>query len=122
MLKRNRITDERGQGARIDYIRVGIAKESSGDRIHPRSLVNKLSFKPRHDLTPWVRGEVVRRFDFRCCESDDEFNEVPRLALTANRHVKFNTELHKKDDRQRTVNPRYFVLGWDNTDKKRRIV
>ena len=68
-----------------------------------------------------MRGEVLRRFDFRCCDSIEEFNDISRLALTENRHVKFNSELHKKDDRAKTVNPRYFVLGWDNTEKKRRI-
>lgn len=120
-VERNRINDERGHGGRIDYIRVGVPQENAGDRIHPNSLFNKLLFKPRHDLTPWVRGEVLRRFDFRCCENDTEFNETSRLALTENRHVKFNKELHKKDDRQRTVDPRFFVLGWDNSEKKRRI-
>lgn len=120
-LERNRINDEKGHGARIDYIRVGVPKTDSGDRIDTNSLINKLNFKPRHDLTPWVRGEVTRRFDFHCCENDDEFNSVPRMALTPNRHVKFSSELHKKDDRRRTVDPRYFVLGWDNTEKKKRI-
>ena len=120
-LERNRINDNRGQGARIDYIRVGVVQDASGDRLDPRSLTTKLNFKSRHDLTPWVRGEIVRRFNFTCCENIDEFNEVPRMAVTANRHVKFNSQSHKKDDRQRTVDPRYFVLGWDNTDKKNRI-
>ena len=120
-LERNRINDEKGHGARIDYIRVGVPKSDSGDRINANSLINKLEFKPRHDLAPWVRGEVTRRFDFQCCEDIDEFNNVPRMALTANRHIKFNSELHKKDDRRRTVDPRYFVLGWDNTEKKKRV-
>ncbi len=119
-VERHRINDEKGYGARIEYIRVGKPNENTGDRIHPGSLFRKLLFK-RHDLTPWVKGEVVRRFNFRCCESIEEFNDISRLALTENRHVKFNSELHKKDDRAKTVNPRYFVLGWDNTEKKRRI-
>ena len=121
-VERNRINDEKGHGGRINYIRVGVPTESAGDRIHQDSLLNKLRFKPRHDLTPWVRGEIIRRFDFHCCDSIDQFNDVPRMALTENRHVKFNSEVHKKDDRQRMVDPRYFVLGWDNTEKKQRII
>lgn len=117
----NRITDGRGDGQKLDYLCVGRPAEISGDRVDPESLVNKLEFKPRHDLIPWVRGEVIKRFDFRCCSSIEEFNNVPRMAMTENRHVKFNSERHQKDDRSRTVDPRYFVLGWDNTEKKRLI-
>ena len=120
-LETNRIHDDRGHGSRIDYIRVGKALEQSGDRQDPRALVNKLNFKPRHGLSPWVRGEVIRRFNFTCCNSLDEFNDVSKMALTANRHVKFNNRLHKKDDRRRTVDPRYFVLGWDNAEKRKRV-
>lgn len=118
----NRICDQHGQGSRIDYIRVGQATTNdSGDRIQANSLYHKLRFKSQHPLTPWVRGEIMRRFDFHCCESVESFNEVSRMALTANRHVKYNAQLHKKDDRKQTVDPRHFVLGWDNTEKKKRI-
>src|SRR3954447_785867 len=117
----NRVTDAQGDGQRLDYICVGRPADVSGDRIDPQSLLHKLEFRPRHDLIPWVRGEILKRFDFRCCESVDEFNHVARLAMTDKRHVKFNAERHQKDDRNRTVDPRYFVLGWDNTEKKRLI-
>ncbi len=120
-LESNRIRDDRGHGSRIDYIQVGKALDQSGDRQDPRALVNKLNFKPRHGLSPWARGEVIRRFNFTCCNDLNEFNEMPKMALTANRHVKFNHRLHKKDDRRRTVDPRYFVLGWDNTEKRKRV-
>lgn len=120
-VENHRVTDERGEGQRLDYICVGRPTDASGDRIDSHSLVSKLEFKPRHDLAPWVRGEVIKRFDFRCCESVEEFNEGHRLAMTKNRHVRFNSERHQKDDRSRAIDPRYFVLGWDNTEKKRRI-
>ncbi len=117
----NRMTDGRGQGQRLDYICVGKTEEPDGDRIGPQSLFTKLQFKARHDLTPWVKGQVLRRFDFHCCRSVEEFNDVRRFAMTENRHVKFHAERHQKDDRARTIDPRHFVLGWDNTEKKRRI-
>lgn len=117
----NRITDGRGDGQKLDYICVGRPAEINGDRVSPQSLVNKLEFKPRHDLSPWVRGEVLKRFNFHCCSSVEEFSNIPRMAMTENRHVKFNSERHQKDDRPRSVDPRYFVLGWDNTEKKRLI-
>jgi len=120
-VEEHRLTDSQGAGQRLDYICVGKGAEASEDRLHRHSLVRKLRFKPQHDLAPWVRGEILRRFDFRCCEDVGEFNEIARLAMTQNRHVKFSHERHQKDDRPRTGDPRHFVLGWDNTEKKRRI-
>jgi len=36
-----------------------------------------------------------------------------------NRHVKLRGERHEKDDREKSVDPRFFVLGWDNREKCR---
>ncbi|QDT98784.1 ATP-binding protein [Gimesia aquarii] len=118
----NRIIDAHGAGQRLDYLCVGKVTDSAGgDRIHPQSLCNKLQFKPRHNLTPWLRTEIQQRFNFHCCNSIEEFNDVSKYALTAQRHVKYDSKRHQKDDRERTTNPRFFILGWDNTDKKSRI-
>ena len=121
-IERNRLVDANNKGQRLDYICVAKAAEPSGDRIDPRSLCKKLQFKSNHDLSPWVRNEILRRFDFRCCESVEEFNDISRFAMTENRHVKYNAQRYQKDDRDQTMNPRHFVLGWDNTEKKRRIM
>ena len=48
----------------------------------------------------------------------DEFNETIRLAMTENRHMKTGNDRHEKDDRLRTGDPRYYVLGWNNREKK----
>lgn len=120
-VEQNRIIDKFGKGQRLEYIRVEKAQGSAGDRVHPKAIVNKLEFKPRHDLAPWVRGEVLRRFKHQCCDSVEEFNDISAWAVTVNRHVKATAGRHQKDDRDRTIDPRYFVLGWDNTAKKERI-
>ena len=118
-----RMADGRGEGQRLVYLRVGKAEPvaAGGDRLHAQSMFRKLRFRPGHDLAPWVRDEVLRRFDFRCCDSIDEFNDTPRLAMTENRHVKYGNDRHEKDDRPRTVDPRHYVLGWDNREKLTRI-
>lgn len=120
-VEQNRIVDKFGKGQRLEYIRVEKVQGSAGDRVHPNAIVHKLEFKPRHDLSPWVRGEVQRRFKHQCCDTVEEFNDISAWAVTVNRHVKATAGRHQKDDRDRTVNPRYFVLGWDNTAKKERI-
>jgi uncharacterized protein YPO0396 len=122
-VEQTRMVNAKGEGQRLVYLRVGKGTEDaqSRDRLHPQSLLRMLQFRPGHDLTPWVRGEVLRRFDFRCCDSVEEFNETAQFAMTENRHVKMGTNRHEKDDRPRAVDPRHYVLGWDNREKKRRI-
>lgn len=70
-VERSRLEDERGEGQRLVYLRVGRApaEEAPGDRLHPLSMLRKLSFRLAHDLTPWVRAEVLRRYDYRCCDT-----------------------------------------------------
>ncbi len=113
-----RLTGARGEGQRLDYLAVGKPAPLAGDRIDRESLVQKLEFK-RHELASWVRSEIVRRFDFRCCRDVAEFATAPKGAITPNRHVKYNAQRHQKDDRPRAADPRHFVLGWDNTAKKK---
>lgn len=115
------MVNERGEGQRLVYLRVGKAlpNEDRGDRLHAQSMFRKLKLRLGHDLTPWVRAEVLRRFDFRCCDSVEQFNEVDRLAMTENRHVKIGADRHEKDDRPRAVDARHYVLGWDNREKRR---
>lgn len=118
----HRITNAQGEGQRLDYLCVGTTAKSDGDRIHAQSLYHKLQFKPRHELSPWLREEIRKRFDFCCCNSVEEFNEISRNAITTHRHVKFNSKRHQKDDRSRTTDPRHFVLGWNNEEKKRHVL
>jgi uncharacterized protein YPO0396 len=122
-VEQTKMANEKGEGQRLVYLRVGkTAPEAApGDRLHPQSMLRKLKFRAGHDLTPWVRSEVLRRFDFRCCDSIEEFNNVDRLGMTENRHVKFGADRHEKDDRPRAVEPRHYVLGWNNQEKRRLI-
>jgi uncharacterized protein YPO0396 len=122
-VERTKLLDHHGEGRRLVYLRIGksVADIAPGDRLDPRSMIRKLRFRTGLDLVPWVRNEIQRKFDFRCCETIEEFNEVDRLGMTENRHVKFGHDRHEKDDRPHVVEPRNFVLGWDNREKKRLI-
>lgn len=122
-VEQTRLVDAQGIGQRLVYLRIGrpAGNASEGDRQHPHSLLRKLRFRPGHDLTPWVCGELARRFDYQCCDTMEEFARTTRLALTANRHVKVGNDRHEKDDRPRASTPRHFVLGWDNREKRHRL-
>lgn len=118
---RTRLSAE-GRGQRLAYLRVAeqAAAEEPATR-DPRALVHKLNFRLGHGLAPWVKAEVERHFNYLCCESVAEFEAIQGRALTRNRHVKSGRERHEKDDRDQTIDPRHFVLGWDNRENKRHI-
>lgn len=122
-VEQTRLADQHGRGSRLVYLRVGrfVGEVESGDRLQTQSLIHKLEYRAGHDLTPWVRDQVTRRFDFQCCETIEEFRDANRLALTVNRHMKVGDDRHEKDDREQTSDPRHFVLGWDNREKKQRL-
>ena len=117
-----RLADGSGRGQRLVYLRVGERTGSSRQLpLHGQSLLRKLAFRERHPLLPWVKAELEERFDFFCCDTPDEFQAADGLAMTRNRHVKFRGVRHEKDDRDKIADPRYFVLGWDNREKRRRL-
>jgi uncharacterized protein YPO0396 len=81
--------------------------------------LRKLAFREGHPLLPWVKAEMEERFDFLCCDTLEQFQAADGLAITRNRHVKYRGVRHEKDDRDKSADPRYFVLGWDNREKRR---
>jgi uncharacterized protein YPO0396 len=116
----NRVADSSGRGQRLVYLRVA-ERTGSPARLplHGQSLLRKLAFREGHPLLPWVKAELEERFDFLCCDTLEQFQAADGLALTRNRHVRFRGVRHEKDDRDKIADPRYFVLGWDNREKRR---
>ncbi len=111
-----------GRGQRLAYLRVGEQSDAhSRHKAGSQSLVHKLNFRGNHTLVPWVKAEIADRLDYTCCDTIEEFQSCRSLALTQNRHVKSSHSRHEKDDRDEAIDPRRFVLGWDNREKKRRI-
>ncbi|MCP4175091.1 MAG: hypothetical protein GY758_30450 [Fuerstiella sp.] len=120
-MNQNRVQDSRGFGQKIVYLRVRERQQRlDGSALDPDSLVRKLKLRDGHALLPWVRAELEDRFDYRCCSTIEEFQSIHGPAVTPGCHVR-NRDHHVKDDRNRTVDPSRFVLGWDNSDKKRRL-
>jgi uncharacterized protein YPO0396 len=120
-VERTRLVDGAGRGQRLVYLRVGDRGRPSAVASHPRSLVGKLRFREGSPLAGWVRAELAERFDYRCCESVEEFQQAAAPAMTRERHVKYRGGRHEKDDRDRSGDAGQFVLGWDNHEKRRRL-
>lgn len=120
---RTPLRDAHGHGQRLVYQRIAERPlHGDGPRPESASLFWKLDFREGWSpLIPWVRGEIQQRFDLRCCDTIEEFQESRRPALTKQRHVKHGESRHEKDDRARVTDPRNFVLGWDNKEKRRRL-
>ena len=117
-LDRSRLTHA-GRGQRLVYLRVSTQPAgASGAAPRSRSLLRKLVLRQGHPLLPWVSAELAHRFDYECCEDVQEFQAYRGLAMTINRHVKSGPTRHEKDDRDQALDPRHFVLGWDNREKK----
>ncbi|MEO8268918.1 MAG: SbcC/MukB-like Walker B domain-containing protein [Aureliella sp.] len=124
------LVDARGRGQRLVYIRVPDSTEPrSPDRLHHDSLLRKLVLRtPENAMTSmdaddqpslraWLEHELRRRYDYRCCQTLEQFQRAPGLAITRNRHIKLGRQQHEKDDRPGGVDSRRFVLGWDNAQR-----
>lgn len=113
-----RLTDSRGRGLRLTYDRVGSRQSAPSQRSTDLSLPEMLLYREDHPLVPYVRGEIVSRFDHLACESIQDFQMAGRRAMTIHRHVKQNLRQHSKDDRGGHGDRKHFVLGWDNRTKR----
>lgn len=121
-IERTRLRDAQGQGQRLVYQHVGNAAPlPSPSARHDRILIQKLEFRAGHPLLPWVKAELSSRFDFRCCDTIEEFQSTSGKALTRERHLKYPSGRHEKNDRADAVDARRYVLGWDFREKQRRL-
>jgi uncharacterized protein YPO0396 len=106
-------TDLRG---RLVYFRVRERDEGTLRESDPQSLVRKLVIKPGSGMFHWLEHELIKRFDYVCCENMDEFRRRQK-ALTRYGQIKASGERHEKDDRHRIDDPSRYVLGWNNEAK-----
>lgn len=104
---------------RLVYFRV---HEARGEvpMAAPDSLVHKLRIQPESAFYAWLERELVRRFDYVCCEDMTRFRREQR-AVTRAGQVKAPGGRHEKDDRHRLDDASRYVLGWDNQAKIRAL-
>jgi uncharacterized protein YPO0396 len=111
--------DDTNLRGRLVYYRV---RQPRGSRIPaaPESLVHKLAVKPGSELSDWLAAEVERRFDLECADTPEQFRKAER-AISKRGQLKFNRERHEKDDRHPLGDRRRYVLGWDNSAKRKAL-
>lgn len=103
-------------GRRIVYFRVRTPVRSDAAVLHRNSLARKLAVKPDSPFYAWLERELSQRFDFVCCDTQEQFWRETR-AITRAGQIKAPGERHEKDDRHRLDDRRRYVLGWTNEAK-----
>ena len=104
-----------GRGAKLVYERVAARRvrlqptESDGLLLADCIEVREGPFEE------YLRNELMKRADFRCATSLQEFRDL-RRAVTREGQVR-SGDRHEKDDRHRVDDPRRWVLGWVNERK-----
>jgi len=98
------------------YFRVREVGRHDRSPLHPNTLVQKISIKPDSPFYGWLEREIANRFDFACCDSQEQFRRETK-AITRAGQIKAPGDRHEKDDRYRIEDRSRYVLGWTNTVK-----
>jgi uncharacterized protein YPO0396 len=77
---------------------------------------NKLEVLPQSPFAPWLRTEINKRYPHFCTEDNAEYERKSKV-LTPEGLYKSDKQ-HQKDDRKHR---NAFVLGWDNSEKIRKL-
>ena len=101
---------------RLVYFRARTGEPGQFAEAHPDSLVRKLEIRRGGPLEDWLSRELLRRFDYACCNTLEQFRRE-RQALTRHGQIKGSGERHEKDDRSRIDDRSRYVLGWTNEAK-----
>jgi uncharacterized protein YPO0396 len=110
-----RLLDRGKRGLRLQFYRVPAGAVESPPAPDENTVAGCLNHRDDHPFSRWVRGEIARQFDHRCCRDIAEL-EAAKFGLTREGLIRGGTR-HVKDDR-RAVNDRTaWVLGWSPEKK-----
>ncbi len=102
---------------RLVYHRVAADAPIQTQSVQSWSLVNKLLLKD-NSYRPWLDAELRLRFNYACVENMRDFRQTER-ALTREGQVRHGKSRHEKDDRHSIDDLGRWVLGFNNTEKRR---
>lgn len=104
-----------GRGAKLVYERVPAHRVRLQPTVEDGLLLADCIDVREGPFTEYLRHELMKRANFRCAATLDEFRNHPR-AVTREGQVR-SGDRHEKDDRHRVDDPRRWVLGWINERK-----
>ena len=104
-------------GKRLVYYRVDeYTKKVHLSDLPEKAAARKMNIKKESPFADWLTSELYHRFDHICAETPAEFKKAS-FALSLEGQVKTQGRRHKKDDRHRIDDRRFFVLGFSNKEK-----
>lgn len=104
-----------GRGAKLVYERVPQHRVRLQPTAQDGLLLADCIEVKEGPFQEYLRNELMKRADFRCAATLDEFRSQ-RRAVTREGQVR-SGDRHEKDDRHRVDDPRRWVLGWVNERK-----
>lgn len=113
----NRFINDNNLRGRVAYHRVPASVPGFPPSHDANRVIERMDLKVGHPLSRWVEGELRNQFNYRCCESIEEFERASGFAVTRQGLIRRAGTLHIKDDRSAINDPRNYVLGWSNVDK-----
>ena len=117
----NRFINDNDLRGRVVYHRVP-RDVSPFQPSHDRGrVIERMQLKNGHPLSRWVESELRTHFNYRCCESIEEFESASGFAVTKKGLIRSAGTRHIKDDTTAIDDPRNHILGWSNRDKIRRL-
>lgn len=84
------------------------------------SLINKVDIKSDSEFFTWISNELFDRFNYICCDSIEQFRREQK-AITKSGQIKGGRGRHEKDDERNIRDQRYYILGWNNAEKIKKI-
>ncbi len=103
-------------GGKLVYLRTLPHPDRDSREPEANSLVRKVQIKADTPFYEWLEKELIRRYDYTCCDTMTAFRRAPR-ALTVEGQSKDSRVRHTKDDRYDVNDRRQYILGWSNKPK-----
>lgn len=112
----SKYVDDTHLKGRLVYYKVNVDDVRDAAPSVPDSLAKKIEIKPESVYYNWLEYELVKRFNYICCEDTARFRRE-KQAITLAGQIKSGGRRHEKDDRYRLDDRRRYILGWNNRQK-----
>jgi uncharacterized protein YPO0396 len=100
------------QAAQLSFYRVRHALPGRRS-LHPDSLVGHLMVRAASPFSAWLQAELEQRFDYACCEDDQQFQRE-KPALHRDGRIKTADERNDITESTSVGDRAAYVLGWSN--------